>query len=133
MENIKQVLVVRKDLHMRSGKIASQCCHASTKIILDLCTNYCEDGISNYYFNCSVEHPLEKWLTGKFTKICVYCNSEEELLNLYQQAKDENILCSLIEDCGLTEFHGIPTKTCIAIGPDFSEKIDKITGHLKLL
>jgi len=25
-----------------------------------------------------------------------------------------------------------PTFTCLAIGPDKAEKIDKITGHLKL-
>lgn len=32
---IKQVLVVRKDLNMRKGKMASQCAHASLKVFLD--------------------------------------------------------------------------------------------------
>lgn len=36
-------------------------------------------------------------------------------------------------DAGLTEFKGIPTKTCIAIGPADSNEINKISGHLKLL
>jgi PTH2 family peptidyl-tRNA hydrolase len=36
-------------------------------------------------------------------------------------------------DAGLTEFNGVPTKTCIAIGPNWSDEIDEITGHLKLL
>lgn len=26
-----------------------------------------------------------------------------------------------------------PTYTALAIGPDYSDKIDKITGHLKLI
>jgi peptidyl-tRNA hydrolase len=33
-------------------------------------------------------------------------------------------------NCG--NFNGVPTKTCIGIGPNESEEIDKVTGHLKL-
>ena len=55
------------------------------------------------------------------------------MLDIYQQAKDKGLPCSLIVDAGLTEFNGIPTKTCIAIGPAYSKYIDPITGHLKLL
>ncbi len=40
---------------------------------------------------------------------------------------------ALITDAGRTEFHGEPTNTTLAIGPDYSEKIDKITGGLPLL
>ena len=32
---IKQIIVVRKDLNMRKGKIASQCAHASMKVFFD--------------------------------------------------------------------------------------------------
>jgi PTH2 family peptidyl-tRNA hydrolase len=39
----------------------------------------------------------------------------------------------LITDNGKTEFHGEPTRTCLAIGPDDAEKIDAITGRLQLL
>jgi len=39
----------------------------------------------------------------------------------------------VIVDSGLTEFHGVKTKTCLAIGPNKKEDIDKITGSLKLL
>jgi hypothetical protein len=34
---------------------------------------------------------------------------------------------------GRTEFGGVPTKSCLAMGPDEYERIDAITGHLKLL
>ncbi len=39
---------------------------------------------------------------------------------------------ALIEDAGLTVFKK-PTITCLAIGPDKEEKIDEITGKLKIL
>ncbi|NJO65883.1 MAG: hypothetical protein HC836_49780, partial [Richelia sp. RM2_1_2] len=36
-------------------------------------------------------------------------------------------------DRGNTEFHGKYTETCLVIGPDYSNRIDEITGKLKLL
>ncbi len=38
----------------------------------------------------------------------------------------------LITDNGKTEFHGRPTRTCLAIGPDDAEGGDPITGDLEL-
>ena len=37
--DIKQVIVVRKDLNMRKGKIATQVAHASMKVLLDVMDN----------------------------------------------------------------------------------------------
>jgi peptidyl-tRNA hydrolase len=31
-----------------------------------------------------------------------------------------------------TEFHGVPTHTSVGIGPDRAERIDAVTGELKL-
>ena len=76
---------------------------------------------------------LNEWLSGSFTKVCLSCDSEQELLDLHAKAKAAGILCSLIKDAGKTEFGGVPTYTAIAIGPDYPENIDPITGHLKLL
>ncbi len=130
---IKQVLVVRKDLHMKMGKIAAQSAHASMKVLLDLMISTETSIGKDYLLALSSEEPLFKWLEGAFTKVCVYVNSEEELLSLQKQAQDAGILNALITDSGKTEFHGVPTNTVLAIGPDDSEKINKITGHLKLL
>jgi len=77
--------------------------------------------------------PMDEGLNGKFKKVCVSCNSEKELLELYDTAKKLGMPCSLITDAGLTEFGGVPTRTCIAIGSYYSEEIDKVTGDLKLL
>lgn len=65
--------------------------------------------------------------------MCVYVNSEAELLEIVQAANDAGLYNALITDSGLTEFGGVPTKTCIAIGPAYSDRIDPVTRHLPLL
>ena len=128
----KQVLVIRKDLNMRKGKIAAQAAHASMKAILD--QSYIQVNETNLNtLVIPLTTNIEPWLTGLFTKICVSVNSEEELVNIYNQAKSANICCSLIQDAGLTEFNGQPTLTAVAVGPDLAEIIDPITGYLPLL
>lgn len=134
--NTKQVLVWRKDLRnkdnhkVRTGKLAAQLAHASVKAILD------HSGIAHPESNqlvIEMTPEMKDWLTGIFTKVCVSVDSEEELLHIYNQAKAADLICSLIQDAGLTEFGGVPTYTAVAVGPGRNEDIDKITGNLKLL
>ena len=132
MKDVKQVIIVRKDLNMRRGKSEAQVAHASMKVILDKFQREDKHIIISYSYNTWCDSPMEQWINGLFKKIVLSCDSEEELMSLYTQAKERGLDCALIEDSGLTEFNGVPTKTCIAIGPDFSEKIDEITKHLKL-
>ena len=130
----KQVIVIRKDLNMRKGKMVAQGCHASMKAVLN--SMYYTKYSDNYTtIGVSVHHdgPLYQWLNDIFTKIVVGCDSEEELLSLHATAKIYKVDNALIQDSGLTEFHGVPTYTALAIGPDEVSKIDKITSHLKLL
>jgi len=141
---VKQVLVVRKDLKMRMGKVGAQCAHASMKVLLDLMK---KEKISEGYSSIEPEirvnqkwslwlthgSPALLWLDGSFAKVTVYVNSEEELDAVYQKAQLSSLPCARIIDEGRTEFKGIPTKTVVAIGPAFSDEIDLITGHLPLL
>lgn len=124
---IKQAIVIRHDLKMRRGKQIAQASHACMAFILDKLKNSPSISITDFSINEQI------WINGNFRKICLRCNSEEELVSLYNKAIDLKIKVALIKDDGLTEFHGIETKTCIAIGPDESEKIDEITGGLELL
>lgn len=135
---VKQVLIWRKDLRnaeghkVRTGKVAAQLAHASMAVILN--EGYIVEWERNEpVLNINMTEDISEWINGIFTKICVSCDSEEELLNLYKAAQDAGLLCSLIKDAGLTEFGGVPTYTAVAIGPAKSEEIDKITGGLKLL
>lgn len=132
----KQVIVMRKDLNMRKGKMVAQGAHASMKVFLDLMeTIKVEESPKNVIIKrlkFFEDDPALFWLGTKFTKIVVSVNSEAELLAIYEQAKDK-VLRSLIQDVGATEFHGVATYTCCAIGPDLLELIDPITKHLPLL
>ena len=133
--NTKQVIVIRKDLKMRKGKMVSQGAHASMKVILDMMDNYSIGPSENVEKRLVVRKgsALENWINGLFTKITCSCDSLEELDQLYDNAINASLPCSRITDVGLTEFNNVPTVTAIAIGPAESEKIDTITKQLKLL
>jgi PTH2 family peptidyl-tRNA hydrolase len=139
MDNkIKQVIVVRKDLNMRTGKIAAQASHASMSFLCNRVRNAQNrqaSGCTGYnshmvYFN----YAEQLWLDGSFTKIVLGVDSEEKLLEVYKAAmKLPGTPVFKIVDNGDTEFHGVPTLTCIALGPDYSSKIDSVTKDLKLI
>jgi PTH2 family peptidyl-tRNA hydrolase len=120
---------------MRKGKMIAQGSHASMKVILDLMNMHPteEKGVHEKTLWLTDGTPLMDWIEGIFTKICVSVDSEAELLEIYNKAKDAGLICSMIQDAGLTEFGGVPTYTCCAIGPAWDEDVNKITGHLKLL
>jgi PTH2 family peptidyl-tRNA hydrolase len=135
--NTKQVIVVRKDLNMRKGKMAAQCCHASMAFLthkLEWCTSH--DGFAFHttqYINTERCLEIDHWLKNSFRKIVCYVNSEEELVALHQKATDAGLISHLIEDNGATEFNGVKTKTAIAIGPHFEDKFVGITDSLPLM
>ena len=137
MKRAKQVIVVRKDLNMRKGKLAAQVAHASLKVILDqMMTNHYTYGDRHWMdkvLSLRPEEPLSQWLLDKFTKIVVYVESEDAIHALANKCHFLNVPCAVITDSGKTEFHGEPTVTCIAIGPDWEDKVDEITGDLPLM
>lgn len=131
---------MRKDLNMRKGKMCAQASHASIAFITSDLTfkqnKYCDidDGIFvNESYGIEKSREINHWLENSFRKICVYVNSEEELLEVHQKALDAGLISHLITDNGTTEFNGVPTHTCIAIGPHWEEKFEGITSHLPLL
>ena len=142
MENdyVKQVIVIRKDLKMRKGKIAAQAAHAAMKVILDRMQIQEYAKGSTMWEGCYVWHmtvfesePLYMWLKGAFTKVVVYVETEQELFDLKEKAEEAGLLTALITDAGKTEFHGERTTTSIAIGPAWDSELGPITGDLPLL
>ena len=134
--DIKQIIVIRKDLNMRKGKMVAQGAHASMGAVLSVAQDKNSDR-GNLFIPLKNEAgeltSLGLWLNGKFKKITVSVDTEKELLELTEQVKKLGIMHCLIQDSGLTEFGGVPTYTALAIGPNTSEILDPITGHLKLL
>lgn len=142
MKTSKQVIVMRKSFVVdgkkvtpRKGKYIAQGAHASMKAILDHMDKLQYVDYPNYIaykMNLYRDTPLRDWLEGSFTKVCCVVETEEEIRHLFNQAKEKGLLCSIIEDSGRTEFNGVPTITCCAIGPAWSDEVDEITGKLEL-
>lgn len=113
---MKLVILLRKDLKMPIGKSAAQCAHAAVQAVLK-----------------SDNKKISEWLNksaGK--KVVLAAEDEKEILKFEKLAKKEKLATALIRDAGRTFFKK-PTLTCLAIGPDKEDKIDKITGKLKML
>ena len=117
MSEMKQIIILRKDLGMRKGKCVAQGAHASMKATL----------------KNMADPRVIQWLQGPFAKICVSVDSEDELLTIVEKAREKGLIAEVIVDSGRTEFNGKPTLTAAGIGPDTAENLDPITGKLKLL
>ncbi len=111
----KQVILIRTDLKLPKGKACAQVAHASVDAVLK-----------------SDKKKLNAWLEEGMKKVVLKVKNEEELLDYLKKAKNLKLTTSLITDKGLTVV-APGTRTCGAIGPDFEDRIDVITGKLKIL
>jgi PTH2 family peptidyl-tRNA hydrolase len=137
----KQMIVMRRDLKMRKGKIAAQAGHACVEATLMALARegrldqvrVTPDGSWVYLDHDQADSSaLCDWFDAGVAKVCVYVDSEEELLEVARQGRQRGFLVALIRDAGFTEFHGEPTYTCLAFEPLPAEDIDPITGELPL-
>lgn len=115
---MKLVLCVRTDLEMGKGKIAAQCGHAALGAYTD----------SIYRKNPY----LDEWMRNGQRKVVLKVKSHDDMMALRRAAIAANVNHHTTCDAGRTQ---IPagSYTVIAIGPAPENKIDAITGHLKLL
>ena len=114
----KLVIVMRTDIKMSKGKVAAQAGHAAVSA-----SEYARKNRPEWW---------NPWIMEGQRKIAVKANSEDEILMLERKARNEGLPVAMIVDRGLTE---IPpnTITCLGIGPAPANKVDTITGNLKLL
>jgi len=115
---LKMVFVINHELKMGKGKIAAQVGHAAVKATL-------QSGELR-------PELLDAWLSTGQKKVCVKGHDVRQLEKIEHQAKHHQILTSKIHDAGHTQ---IPagSYTVLALGPDEEEKLDALTGELKLL
>ncbi len=115
MTEYKQVILVREDLKLTRGKMSAQSSHASVAAVLK-----------------SHKDDLKKWQDQGMKKVILRVKDKEELYKYKQLAEDAGLVVALITDAGHTHLEP-GTTTCLGIGPDKTEKIDKITGTLSLV
>lgn len=111
----KQVILVRQDLKLPKGKLAVQCAHASLDAAMK-----------------SDKEILEKWKKQGGKKVVLKVADEKELLKYMSMLENEGIKVALIKDAGHTVVEP-GTITSLGAGPDLEDKIDKITGKLKMV
>ena len=117
MANVKQVIVVRTDLDMGKGKIAAQVGHACV--------------LGAEYVRKSKPEWFSEWWKGQ-EKIVLKVSNLKELEQVKLGAIEIGVPWSEVTDAGHTQI-APGTVTCISLGPAPEEKIDKITGDLKLM
>lgn len=117
-EELKMVLVVRQDLKMGTGKIASQCAHAATGLYSELMQSY--------------RSLLRQWELWGQAKIVVTCKNQQEMNKLKEAAESIGLPTFVVADAGRTQVSS-GSKTVLAIGPGSKSVVDSITGKLRLL
>jgi peptidyl-tRNA hydrolase, PTH2 family len=139
--DIKQVILVRNDLNMSPGKAAAQVGHAAILFVADVIHRTHD---SNEYVSWSLRElrwmfgngPIQNrsWehsdgcgvCYGGMKKIVLGVENLQALWKLHWQAKDEGIKAFNVFDEGVNDI------TACAIGPDYADRIDPITGLLPL-
>ena len=111
----KQVILVREDLKLPKGKLAVQVAHASLEAA-----------------SKSDKKMIDSWKTQGAKKVALKVADEKELFKCMSMLENENIKVALIKDAGHTVVEP-GTITCLGAGPDMEDKIDKITGKLKMV
>lgn len=115
MVNYKQVILLRQDLKLPLGKASSQVAHASVDATLK-----------------SDKKIVDLWKKEGGKKVVLKVKDEEELFKYKQTAEELGLKTALIKDAGHTVVES-GTITCLGIGPDLEDKIDKVSGKLTMM
>jgi PTH2 family peptidyl-tRNA hydrolase len=129
-DEVKQVLVIRRDLRMRRGKEIAQGAHASSGWLARAVVAALDPATGTA--TVQLDPVAVAWLTTSWRKVTLQVPGEAELVALDEAARTRGLRTCLVRDSGRTEFAGVPTLTALAIGPDLAEVIDEVTGHLAL-
>jgi peptidyl-tRNA hydrolase, PTH2 family len=119
----KQVIVIRRDLKMRRGKEIAQGSHAS----MEWLTQRVRGGPA-----VRLNEAERSWLNNGNAKVVCQVDTEAEFRAVIKKAADVGVRVHVITDMGRTEFHGVETVTALAVGPDWADRVDEVTGELKL-
>ena len=109
----KQVIIARNDIKLPKGKFGAQASHASKGAIKSLMVQKGDDWV----LTVPPGSALDAWWNGPWTKVVVRVDSEHEIRELEHKAKRAGLPVCVVTDAGHTIYHGVPTVTCMAIGP----------------
>ncbi len=136
--SVKQTLIFRRDLKVRKGKLIAQGGHGAMAFLVHELMSPEAAKNTQIYNGDRLQRTItltpeqHQWMEDKFTKICLVVDGEAELRALHAEALKLGLTSHMIIDAGMTEFAGVPTLTCIAIGPHEAERIDVLTKDLDM-
>ena len=114
--SFKMCVLVRDDLKMSKGKVLAQVSHTIVDATVKAYTQ------TQLFF---------KWRADGEKIVILKVPNEKTLMCIMNIAERKGVNCGYTVDAGLTEV--LPgTKTVGFVGPNFEDKVDKLTGQLKL-
>ena len=114
--SFKMCVLVRDDLKMSKGKVLAQVSHTIVDATVKAYTQ------SQLFF---------KWRADGEKIVILKVPDEKTLMYIMNISERKGVNCGYTVDAGLTEV--LPgTKTVGFVGPNFEDKVDKLTGQLKL-
>lgn len=111
---LKQSIVINSENDLSRGKIAAQASHASLEA-----------------YERAQSEIADKWRSKGGKKVILW-SGDKKLNDLYEEARSNNLPAYIVKDAGYTEVEP-GTVTALGIGPAEEEKIDRITGDLRLV
>lgn len=111
---MKQVIAARTDLGMGRGKLAAQVAHAALQAA-----------------EKADPESVRAWKDAGQPKIVVKVGSEDELLDVAEEARRAGLPSAIVRDAGRTELEPGTATTC-AVGPAPDNQVDAVTGDLSL-
>jgi PTH2 family peptidyl-tRNA hydrolase len=111
------VVLIRSDLRMKPGKIASQVIHAA----LGACYQTLDREITVKFMKESLERRI----------ICLKVEDEEKMLEIQEEMQKLKMNTFIQVDLGFTQVPSL-SKTAMAIGPDYTDKFSGLFKNLAL-
>eukprot|EP01026_Neomeris_dumetosa_P077144 TRINITY_DN8310_c0_g1_i2.p2 TRINITY_DN8310_c0_g1~~TRINITY_DN8310_c0_g1_i2.p2 ORF type:complete len:230 (+),score=34.41 TRINITY_DN8310_c0_g1_i2:45-692(+) len=118
--SLKVIFLIRTDLQMSKGKVASQVGHAAIAMYKRM-------------YKRSKE-TVKSWEEYGASKIALRLESETELFSIKESAQKRGVPVQIVVDSGKTGTESIKpgTRTVMVMGPAPQSILGEITGHLKL-
>lgn len=122
---LKQYFLVRKDLGMSKGRIASQVAHSAIMCLLSS-GEWNNKSVTFSHLPDAILNDLKKG--QPFTKVVLSANSETEFYDAVESVKGLSLPFYVMIDNGFYDSNGVEKEeaTCLAIGP--CEKLQELEG-----
>lgn len=125
-QELKCWLLVRDDLDMPAGKLATQSGHAYMNLAIQMIQRSSNSMYPDF------KDRISSYLNSGQAKITVRVKNLDALERALEECKAADIPCNSVRDEGRTIFTE-PTITVMAVGPCYRDELPKFVQRLQLL